>query len=228
MKLEPRRWLAPLAVLAGLAPFGLVLAREFAISHREWTAAQQDEALAARARELFQQGARGEAIALLEARLREDPQDAELRSLLGVWRLRMDDAAGARRELEHVLARHPDHVGALNNQGLVAEREGDVAEARRLWDEAVRLAPGKTRAHENLGNLEMREGNPSAAVAQFRGAVQAAPDSAEVRARLGAALLRSGDAAAARAELTRALELDPQQPIALRNLAALEVEQTRP
>lgn len=211
-----------LAVLAGLTPFGIVLARELAISQREWRAAQADEAVAKRARELFERGEREAAIEALAARLRENPDDADLRSLLGVWRLRTNDVAGARGDLERVLARHPSHVGAINNLGLVAERERRSDEARRLWEEAIRLAPGKTKAHENLGILELREGHWAAAVAQLRSAVQLNPDSAAVRARLGVALLRSGDLAEARAELLRALALDPEQPIARRNLASLE------
>ena len=219
--MAPRRWLATLAVLAGLSPFGVVLAREFAISQREWRAAQQDAAIADRARELFQQGSRNEAIAAIEARLREDPDDADLRSLLGAWRMRENDLAGARRELERVLARHPSHVGAYNNLGLVAEREGHSEEARRSWEEAIRLAPGRTKAHENLGNLELREGHWTAAVAQLQSAAQVDPASAEIHARLGVALLRSGKLVEAHRELTRALELDPDQPIARRNLAAM-------
>jgi hypothetical protein len=38
------RWLATLAVLAGLSPFAAVLAREFATSQREWRAAQENVA----------------------------------------------------------------------------------------------------------------------------------------------------------------------------------------
>jgi Flp pilus assembly protein TadD len=220
----PRRWVAALAVLAGLTPFAIVLARELAISQREWRAAQADAEVAERARELFQRGERDAAIAALAARLERSPDDADLRSLLGAWRLRLNDVAGARRELERVLARQPSHVGALNNLGLVAERERRSDEARRLWEAAIRLAPGRTRAHENLGNLELREGRWSAAVAQLHSAVQLDPGSAELHARLGVALLRSGDAAAARSELERALALDPQQPIARRNLASLEQE----
>ena len=131
MTLAPRRWLATLAVLAGLSPFLAVLARELQISQREWRAAQHNAAIAQRARELFQQGARAEAIAAIEARLREDPDDANLRSLLGGLRLRENDLASARRELERVLARHPSHVGAYNSLGLVANREGRPEEARR-------------------------------------------------------------------------------------------------
>jgi len=224
----PRRWLAALAVLAGLTPFGMVLAREYAISQREWRTAQEDAAIADRARELFQQGHREDAVAAIEARLREDPDDADLRSLLGAWRLRMNDVAGARRELERVLAVHPSHVGAYNNLGLVAEREGDDKEARRCWEEAVRLAPGHTKAHENLGNLELREGHWAAAVAQLQSAAQVDPSSAEVRARLGVALLKSGDVAQARSELMRALAMDPEQAIAKRNLAALEQSAAAP
>ena len=211
-----------LAVLVGLTPFAIVLARELAISQREWRAAQADEAVAKHARELFQRGEREAAVAALAARLHENPDDADLRSLLGAWRLRLNDVAGARRELEGVLARHPSHVGALNNLGLVAERERRSDEARRLWEEAIRLAPGRTKAHENLGMLELREGHWAAAVAQLRSAAQLEPGSAELRARLGVALLRSGEVAEARSELERALALDPEQPIARRNLAALE------
>ena len=54
------------------------------------------------------------------------------------------------------------------------------------------------------------------------------PASANVRARLGVALLKSGDVSQARSELTRALAIDPEQPIARRNLALLEERTVAP
>ena len=58
--------------------------------------------------------------------------------------------------------------------------------------------------------------------------MQLDPKSADVRSRLGVALLKNGDVAEARSELLRALALDPEQPIAKRNLAALDESTPRP
>lgn len=117
-------------VLLALAP-GAVLA--------------QDEGLA-EARRLAAAGQRTEALALIETRLAERPEDVDARLLYGLvlsWEERFDEA---RVELERVLASAPDYLDARVALMNVAWWSGQAPEARRLAAEVLERQPGHPQA----------------------------------------------------------------------------------
>lgn len=60
----------------------------------------------------------------------------------------MGDFAGAKRELEKVLAQNPKHIVATFNLGVVYINSGDNANARKYWSRYLELDPNSPRAAE--------------------------------------------------------------------------------
>ncbi len=60
----------------------------------------------------------------------------------------MGDFAGAKRELERVLAKSPNHPVANFNLGVVHINTGQNGEARRYWTKYLELDPSSPRARE--------------------------------------------------------------------------------
>jgi YaiO family outer membrane protein len=120
------------------------------------TARAQEDALA-RARKLAFNEQRAEALALLEGSLQESPTDTDARTLYGIvlsWEGRYDQA---RKELETVLERYPDHndaLPALINVELWSHHFGRAEElARRALAKRPNdtgLVMSQARALENL------------------------------------------------------------------------------
>lgn len=105
----------------------------------------QDEGLA-EARRLAAAGQRAEALALVEARLAERPEDLDARLVYGLvlsWEGRYDEA---RTALERVLASAPDYLDARVALMNVASWSGQAPEARRLAAEVLDRQPGHPQA----------------------------------------------------------------------------------
>ena len=60
----------------------------------------------------------------------------------------MGDFAGAKKELEKVLARRPNHIVATFNLGVVHINLGQNEQARRYWEKYLQLDPASLRAQE--------------------------------------------------------------------------------
>lgn len=83
----------------------------------------------------------GPAINVLQQHLRQQPDDARARSLLGLAAYRSGDDAAAVEAFRAVLAIRPDDVPTLYNLGRTLERLGRVTEARPLIERAATLGP---------------------------------------------------------------------------------------
>ncbi|MCE9666467.1 hypothetical protein LY474_01465 [Myxococcus stipitatus] len=124
-------------------------------------------------------------------------------------------------ELKALSTLYPENPWTHLGMGLVYLRWGLLKEAAGPLATASRLSPGFAPALWAEGLLLQAEGKPVEAEARLRAAL-ATLDAAQVRASLGLLLAQlPGREAEARAELTRAVEAWPEQPEALRRLAAL-------
>lgn len=81
---------------------------------------------------------------------RTAPTDPRRELERGFARLRAGDAAAAARAAQGVLARAPDHHGALNLAGLAALQQGDAETAIARLTRAELLAPGQPIYPANL------------------------------------------------------------------------------
>jgi Tetratricopeptide repeat len=143
----------------------------------------------------------------LDARL-ADPSAIETR----VERAALLNALGrfeeARQAYLDVLARAPDHFGALNDFGVMLSASGFRSAARTLYLRAVARHPDNPKGHVNLANLLLREGKLAAACGNDEGA--------------------ASSLAAARRHFEMALQLDPDLPQAHQGLGAVLAELSDP
>jgi lipoprotein NlpI len=58
------------------------------------------------------------------------------------------------------LAINPEHVGALNNLGIVLMRQGQLDAAYRNFSRALEINPGYEEARRNLEDLEQKRSGP--------------------------------------------------------------------
>jgi tetratricopeptide (TPR) repeat protein len=103
-----------------------------------------------------------------------------------------------------VLAREPEHFGALTNLGcLLFERER-IADAEPYVRDAARLHPGDPVALVNLARLDAATGDAAAAVASYEAALAADPDALHAHLGLAELFRRRGDDARAQTHVDRA------------------------
>ncbi|HTW82614.1 MAG TPA: tetratricopeptide repeat protein [Candidatus Sulfotelmatobacter sp.] len=119
-------------------------------------------------------------------------QRAQLLDRLG----RSDEAANAYAD---VLAREPDHFGALNDLALLLYRTGRRGDALMLFADAVQRHPGNAVAHANFGFVLLKGGDLERARASYESAVRLDPGNVEaqrglatVRAQLGEVVAAAG------------------------------------
>jgi YaiO family outer membrane protein len=108
------------------------------------SAQETGESVVARARSLALAKQRPEALALLDKRLADHPDDTDARTLLGVilsWEGRYDDA---RKALESVLDHNPTHGDALPALINVELWSDQPARAEELINRALRSRPNDT------------------------------------------------------------------------------------
>jgi Flp pilus assembly protein TadD len=130
----------------------------------------------------------------------------------------------ARRRLEAVLARHPDHAGAANDLAWALLDDGEDPERALALAEGAAARLRSAQILDTLGRAYLAAGKNEQALSTLKQAAQASPDEPGIHYRLGLALARSGEPEAAQAELRRALELAPfpEEESARRELAGLE------
>jgi Tetratricopeptide repeat/Doubled CXXCH motif (Paired_CXXCH_1)/Cytochrome c554 and c-prime len=166
---------------------------------------------AARARGLAEQ-----ALPLLEAALREAPDDVpagEARAyalgLLG----RVTDALAAD---EAVLRQAPARETALEDAATFAEALGRPDDALAYWRRALAVNPASSRYRFHVARLLAGRGDWPQALAEAEAVLRLSPGNVEARLLRIAAWVRTGRKDQARGEFDAVLALDPPEPEKLR------------
>ncbi|AUB82438.1 tetratricopeptide repeat-containing sulfotransferase family protein [Candidatus Thiodictyon syntrophicum] len=131
----------------------------------------------------------------------------------GFAALRDGRAARAADLAGRVLARAPDHHGALNLAGLAALQQGDTATAVARLERAATLAPGEPIYQANLGAALRAAHRHGEAAAACRRALALKPGYRAALVTLGAALFASEDYAGALAAYDQALATPPAEAL---------------
>jgi tetratricopeptide (TPR) repeat protein len=130
--------------------------------------------------------------------------------------------AGRLQEAEQlyrqILARQPDHAGALHYLGLIAQRAGRGDIAVDLIRRAIVLWPNYAEAHSNLGNILMDNGRLDEAVAAYHKAIALSPRFPKAFYNLGNALVSRGQLDEAIAAYRQAIALRLNHAVAHSNL----------
>ncbi len=172
-------------------------------------------------------GDAAQAIAICEAILTDDAEQAAVWELLGQAhqaQARWEEAAAAYR---HALALDPDRPNALWQLGEVLLAGDDREEALALKQAAIALQPELVSAevHNQLGLAAIQRGDVAAAIAAFQRAVQVRSDYAEGFYNLGLALTDGERTAEAIVAFEQAARLQPEFAPAHFNLGTLYQQQ---
>lgn len=127
----------------------------------------------------------------------------------GVGAHRNGDLDAAETAYRAVLARQPEHAGALHLLGVVYGQRGDPNQAETLIERALALQPDSPAMLVDLGNAHRARGEADEAVKRYRQALDLAPDDANVNRSWGYVQLERGNRADAIAHLEKALARDP-------------------
>jgi tetratricopeptide (TPR) repeat protein len=140
---------------------------------------------------------RKEALREVEARLTLDPGSVALSFERACLLAEMGQNEEAQQAYLDVLARCPEHVGALNNLGTLLYFTGYRTAARSAYTEAIRQHPEQPMAHVNLGNLLLEAGDLAAAREHYEAALSIDSEFAEAHQGLGNLLAELGHEEAA-------------------------------
>jgi len=89
-----------------------------------------------------------------------------------------------------ILAEKPDHIGALNNLGVLLMKEGKTKDALLCFKKVLEKESHNSKAYNNIALILMMEGNKRLAEEYFRKAIELDKDGCEAYVNLSA-LLRS-------------------------------------
>ena len=131
-------------------------------------------------------------LAELTSALERQPDSIDARFARASILSQLGRTAEAEIAYRDVLARDPDHYGALTRLGVALRRSGSWTEARATFERAVRAHPQDAAARVNLANLlaltDTRE-----AQQHYEAALRFQPDLAEAHQGLSALLALLGD-----------------------------------
>ncbi len=131
----------------------------------------------------------------------------------------MGQPAQAKNVVEAVLERNPQSDAALGAFGAVLYEQGDYRGAETRYREAIRLRPNSAQYHAELARTLSYSNRLSAAIEAGQTAVRLAPEVGQYHAILGLALDFGRLEAQAEREFRTALVYDPQNALAMAQLA---------
>ncbi len=200
---QPARGVEEMAIARRLDP-GLVSAHEAAARQR---AAAGDLA---------------GAISEYQAALFESPGRSDLRVALATALSDKGDRPAAIAQLQQAVAAAPDDVPALINLGIELTDAGQVPEAITCLRHALTIQPDEADAHLNLGKALLAQNDRDGAAEQYRKAVESRPELFEGWFNLGVVTAAQGRLDEAEKALIEAVKLQPTDPDARQQLAAVQ------
>lgn len=137
------------------------------------------------------------------------PADAGIAFDTALAAHRRGDLATAKAGYEAVLARAPDHVGALQMLGSLALQTGNRAPALALFRRVAELRPDVAESHNNLAAALVTSGRYREALPVFRRAAALDPADATAVSNMGVALVKLGEPVKALTCQRQAVAIDP-------------------
>jgi tetratricopeptide (TPR) repeat protein/mono/diheme cytochrome c family protein len=157
----------------------------------------------------------------LEALIRRDPSNTQLRDDVAVLYMELNRPSEAVPHFEANAAMKPDVAAAHFNLGTALTAVGRVDEAIVQYQEALRLRPAYGRAHNNLGTALLQRGRAKEALEHFVEATRVDPRLDEAHVNVGLMLRAMGNFAGAMERFREAVRLSPDSVPAIAGLASL-------
>jgi tetratricopeptide (TPR) repeat protein len=164
-------------------------------------------------------------IAIMEAYLKENPNDKYILTKLGTIYCSQERYAKAEAYLNRAMALGPRWSETSYWLGVTLFKQKKVEAAMRCFKEAVAADPFLPEAHTKLGAIYFEKKMYNKAVDELKIALSINPESANIRiglaeahAALGAVYLKRGMTDEALSETRKALEINSELPMGLVNL----------
>ncbi len=155
----------------------------------------------------------------LQDRLQQSAQDERGWTLLGDWRLSLDQLAAAEEAFRRALRLKPAHARAQEGLGLALLKLGRLEEAHRHLELAHRASPEDADILTHWGLVSYEMGNLPGAAEKFQSAIERAPRNPHPWHNLALVALKQGAVEQSIAMLRKAIELKPDHGLAYSNLA---------
>lgn len=163
-----------------------------------------------------------DALAVLDAALKTQPDDADLLYSRSLVYERMNRIDAAEKDLRTVIAAQPDDARSLNALGyMLAEHTDRLDEAHELIGKALSIDPDDASIIDSMGWVEYKRGNTDLASQLLKRAFADFPDP-EVAAHLGEVLWTQGHKDEARDIWNHALSESPDHPVLKETMQRLE------
>jgi len=169
----------------------------------------------------FRQGLTTKAIDHFEAALRVDPDFPDAHSQLGSLLMQLGHPDAAISHFEEAVRLSPNFVPTRLKLGVALGQKRRLDAAIAQFSEALKLDPTNIAACYNLAAACAANNQLEAATQYFARAASLDPQDAELQGRLAAVLAVQGRAREAVIAYQAALRLNPDWPVALRDLAWL-------
>ena len=148
---------------------------------------------------------RAKAEAILNTRLKDDPKDFAIRSVLAGFYLEQKKYDNAVAEYARLVTERPADPTSLNNLAWLYQRQGNLAKARELAERAFAADPSGAQIEDTLGWILLAQGEADKAMPYLNAANSAAPANPDIQYHLAVALQHLGRSADAQAMLEKLL-----------------------
>ena len=162
--------------------------------------------------QLIGQGLFSDAIAVLEALIEEEPENAGAHFNLGVAYAEVGELDLAVRALGETVRLDPRNARASYNLGQIHAALGDYEQALASYEAAVAVDPGYTQAHVGLADSLWRLLRCEDLLSHFRLVLEGSPELVAERIHAAICASEMGDFNAARVWLDEGLAALPDQP----------------
>jgi tetratricopeptide (TPR) repeat protein len=159
-------------------------------------------------------------VALAEVRVRDEPNNAESRALLGSSYLEVGRTADAIPHLEAAIRLDDRSANAHSDLGTALLSQGRTADALVHFRRAVALAPRDETMLFNLGNALGKVGRAGEAAAAYTRALEINPEFADAHVNLGSLLFSRGRVPEALKHFERAVALMPNSAVVRTNYSS--------
>jgi tetratricopeptide (TPR) repeat protein len=150
------------------------------------------------------------AIDILTKALKNDPDNREMLYTRALTAEKMDNMPLVESDLQKILAKDPDDVGALNAMGYsLAIKTNRYEEAEKYLQRAIQLQPEDAMILDSYGWLQYKKGNLEQALHYLQKAYEKMPEH-EITAHLAEVLWFSGKQEQARALVSEGLKKSPE------------------
>jgi putative PEP-CTERM system TPR-repeat lipoprotein len=129
---------------------------------------------------------------VLNARVKADPKNFAIRSVLAGFYLEQKKYDQAIAEYNRLIAERPADPIALNNLAWLYQRQGNLQKAREFAERAFAAAPAAGQIDDTLGWILLAQGETEKALTHLTAANSAAPRNPDIQYHLAVALQRVG------------------------------------